>query len=165
MELNSILMIISLFISGIIIIACSLKLYDDYDGVYCFFEDKDWLSIPKALAQHYLNFFRLLFGHRILTLRGYLTITLLSVLLTAIIMIAWKGLVIGSFLNALNLFFTKDTFRGSIISWSLASAIVAPISLMITSKLLISSVESRNNKIIFRNLIFDLLSCYALVAI
>jgi hypothetical protein len=159
-----ILSLITAFISTLVVLILVVAKIDSYDGVYCYFEDKQWREIPKVLAQKYLAFLKKLFGENLFGLRASLNIIALSFILTVSIMVLWRGFSIGNIEIAIEQTLT-GMFGITVLSWGFSSALVAPLSLIITSKLLYKSASSQDHKMVYKNTLLDLLATYLLISL
>lgn len=158
------LAVATVLVSTVVAAIFILVKIDNYDGVYVYFDDKRWLEIPKILAQKYIIVFKSLFGPNLFGLRASINIILLSLILTVSIMILWRGISIGSFSLAVNQAI-NGSFGVTILSWGLSSALVAPLSLIATSKLLYNSANSSNHRTVYRNTLIDSIITYLLISL
>ena len=159
-----VLSLVSVLIATICASILILAKTNNYDGLYTYFDDKQWLDIPKLLAQKYIIVFKKLFGQNLFGLRAALNIILLSFFLTIGILILWRGLAIGSFYLAIEQAATSN-FGVTLLSWGLSSALVAPLSLVITAKLLFNSANSTNHRTVYRNVVIDIIATYLLISL
>ncbi|APD92947.1 hypothetical protein BM523_02405 [Alteromonas mediterranea] len=159
-----ILSLITAFISILVALILVLAKVDNYDGIYCYFEDSEWKQIPKILAQKYLAFLKRLFGDDLLGVRASVNIIAFSFMLTVLIMILWRGFSINSIEAAIEQALS-GMFGVTVLTWGISSALVAPLSLMITSKLLLKSSNSQDHKKVYQNTVLDLLATYLLISL
>lgn len=159
-----ILSLITAFISILVVLFLLMVNTDNYVGIYCYFEDKQWREIPKILAQKYLEFFKKLFGDNLFGIRASLNIVALSFILTVSIMILWRGLSIGSIGLAVEQTLT-GMFGVTVLTWGVSSGLVAPLSLIITSRLLYISANSSDHKMEYKNILLDLIATYLLISL
>ncbi len=159
-----ILSLITAFISILVALILILAKVDNYDGVYCYFEDREWKQIPKILAKKYLAFLKRLFGDDLFGVRASVNIFAFSFVLTIFIMILWRGFSINSIETAVEQALS-GMFGVTVLTWGISSALVAPLSLIITSKLLLKSSSSQDHKKVYLKTVLDLLATYLLISL
>ena len=149
------------------IIAAVFSFYSNdpkIDAVYCFFVDKQWRNVPHKVAYSYSGSLQKIFGTNLFGVAASVKAIFLAILVTFVIMISWRTVLLGSIFSSVEQVF-GPVLGMATLSWALATAAVAPLSLKATAFFLKRSYNSESPFAVLAYTASDAVVSYILVGV